>query len=291
MPRRPWYGRLRREPLVHFVVLGGLLFALHARFASDPIDLAGPVVIDGEWAAGVRAGLGRGLGRAPSQAELAEALAAAVDDELLYREALGLGLGRGDPIVRRRLIQRARFLYEDRAEQDPVDEAALAAYVQQHAKRYRTPERLQISHAFAAADRRADPEAAVRAWSIEIAAGQELQELGDAFAHGQNIGLRSAEDLDALFGSGFAASLQDVEVGKVLPLHSSYGWHAVRLEAREPARLPALASIRARVERDFSEDRRRNAVLTGLHRLRERVQVRVELDDDPQLRAALLERL
>lgn len=288
--RRPWLGRLVGEPLVHFVALGGLLFGLYANFGGDDTDLSGPVVIDGEWAQGVRAGLGHGLGRAPTQAELAEGLAVALDDELLYREALGLGLGRGDPIVRRRLIQRARFLYEDRAELGGVDEAELAVYLRDHAKRYRSPDRLRIIHAFAAADRRSDPESVVRGWSLAIAAGENPMGLGDAFAHGQRIGLRSAEDLDALFGAGFSARLEEVEVGDVVPLRSSYGWHAVRLEARAPAKLPALASIRARVERDFSEERRRRAVETGLHRLRERVPVRVELED-AELRAALMERL
>ncbi len=288
--QRPWLGRLLGEPLVHFVVLGGLLFGLYASFGGDDAELGGPVVIDGEWAHGVRAGLGRGLGRAPSQAELAEALAAALDDELLYREALGLGLGRGDPIVRRRLIQRARFLYEDRVQQGSADEAALAAYLRQHTDRYRSPDRLQITHVFAAADRRSDPESAARAWSLAIAAGETPVGLGDAFAHGQRIGLRSVADLDALFGTGFSAGLEEAEVGDVVPLRSSYGWHAVRLEARAPAKLPALESIRARVERDFSEERRRRAVETGLQRLRERVPVRVELED-AELRAALMERL
>jgi len=270
--------------LVLFVVLGVLLFGVHAAFAEET-RVDGEVVVDQEWARGVEAGLGRSLGRAPTSEELASALRTAVDEELLYREGLALGLDRGDPIVRRRLIQRTRFLHEDRAALGQASDEELAAYLAEHGERYRSPLRIGITHAFAATERHADPEAEAARLLAESDAGEPLENLGDPFSHGRAVGLRSLAQLDALFGAGFSKGLADVELGAAIVASSSYGWHAVRVDDRQPPALPELARIRARVERDWSEERREEAARSGLRRLYEDVELRIELDD-PQLRAA-----
>jgi len=278
---------LLREPLVHFSVLGGLLFAVNL-WLGDDLQEGSVVVVDQAWVAGVQAGLGRGLGRAPTTEELAEALSAAVDDELLFREGLALGLDRGDPIVRRRLIQKTRFLHEDRADLEGVSDEKLAAYLADHSERYLGAARLSLTHAFAATDRHDDPEAKAAGLLAELRAGGALEGLGDPFPHGQRIGLRTPADLEALFGQGFAAGLVGVGVGETVSLRSSYGWHVVRVEEREAASLPPLALIRARVERDRAEELRERAAKAGLERLREGAQLVLEVEDEG-LRAALQE--
>lgn len=280
---------LLREPLLHFAVLGGLIFAANAWFGEGAPE-GSAVVVDQAWVSGVEAGLGRGLGRAPTTAELAEALSAAVDDELLFREGLALGLDRGDPIVRRRLIQKTRFLHEDRAELEGVSDEELAAYLAEHHERYVGAARVGLSHAFAATDRHDDPEAKAAELLAEIRAGGALEGLGDPFPHGQRIGLRTPADLEALFGQGFAAGLGDVAVGETALLRSSYGWHVVRVDEREAASLPPLSLIRARVERDRAEELRERAAEAGLRRLREGAQIVLEVEDEG-LRAALKEAL
>ncbi|MCA9635594.1 MAG: hypothetical protein KC420_06135, partial [Myxococcales bacterium] len=163
---------LLREPLVHFVVAGGLLFGLH-RLVAPPPAIAGEVVIDREWARAVGGELGRALGRPPAADELAGALVDAVDQELLYREGLALGLDRGDPIVRRRVIQRARFLHEDRAELAAIDDAALAEELAAAPERYRLPPRIALTHVFVAGDRAEDPEAEARRLLAALEGGDD----------------------------------------------------------------------------------------------------------------------
>ncbi len=280
---------LLSEPLLHFSALGGLLFALNAGFGGESAEDSA-VVVDGAWVAGVEAGVGRGLGRAPTTEELAQALRAAVDDELLFREGLALGLDRGDPIVRRRVIQKTRFLHEDRAALEDVSDGALATYLSEHGERYTGSARIGLSHAFAARDRHEDPEARGAALLAEVDGGAALEGLGDPFAHGQRIRLRTAADLDALFGPGFAARLAGMEVGELALLPSSFGWHVVRVDAREAGEVPPLSLVRARVERDRAEELREQAAQEGLSRLRESAEIVVQIGDGP-LRAALEERL
>ncbi len=280
---------LLSEPLLHFSALGGLLFALNAGFGGGVAE-GSEVVVDRAWVAGVEAGPGRGLWRAPTTEELAQALRAAVGAELLLREGSALGLDRGDPIVRRRVIQKTRFLHEDRAAIEEVSDEELATYLREHRERYTGAPRVGLSHAFAARDGDEDPEARAAALLAEVRGGAALEGLGDPFAHGQRIRLRTASDLDALFGPGFAAGLAGIEVGEVALLPSSYGWHVVRVDAREPGEAPPLELVRARVERDRAEELRERAAEEGLERLRESAEIVLQLEDGP-LRRALEERL
>jgi hypothetical protein len=59
-------------------------------------------------------------------------------------------------------------------------------------------------------------------------------------------------------------------------LRSSYGVHLVLVEAREEARAPALAEVRAEVERDLLRAREEQASEAFYQTLRERYTVRIE---------------
>jgi parvulin-like peptidyl-prolyl isomerase len=60
------------------------------------------------------------------------------------------------------------------------------------------------------------------------------------------------------------------------PIRSSFGWHVVRVDERRPGGAPMLEQVRARVERDWRDDRRREADAEARHRLRARYVVRRE---------------
>jgi len=109
----PWWRRAAREPLLHFAILGALLFAVYAlargRRHGDgaaapgarPAIEVGAATID-RLADSFR----RAWKREPTRDELAEMTLDYVDDEILYREALAQGLDRDDPAVRRRMIEK-----------------------------------------------------------------------------------------------------------------------------------------------------------------------------------------
>jgi len=60
-----------------------------------------------------------------------------VREELLYREALKLGLEQHDYVIRRRLAQKLEFVAAAMVPQAPPDDAALQAYYAQHKADYR----------------------------------------------------------------------------------------------------------------------------------------------------------
>jgi parvulin-like peptidyl-prolyl isomerase len=84
-------------------------------------------------------------------------------------------------------------------------------------------------------------------------------------------------DVARLFGAGFVAALAELEPGRWAgPVESGYGLHVVLLRARVDGRLPALAEVRAAVEREWLAARRKEMVETAYRRLRDRYQVVVE---------------
>jgi len=102
---------LRRAPLLHFVLLGAVLFLIDARRAPTRPDAslreirmsqADVLAVRDEWK--------RRHGAAPGPAVMARLVADAVDEEVLHREALAAGLDRTDPLVRDRLARLGRFL-------------------------------------------------------------------------------------------------------------------------------------------------------------------------------------
>jgi peptidyl-prolyl cis-trans isomerase C len=284
MLRRVSRPRLRSEPLVHFAAIGCVLFALHAVCAPRTAD---SLTVDAARAAATQAALTRKLARTPTPAESAAALLLELDEERLYREALALGLDEGDPIVRRRMIQKLRFVQEDLADAEP-DDAALLALRDEHQGRYTAPARLAVTHVFAAHDRHADPRAAAQTFLTQLQAGADPTALGDLNVHGRSFGARPLSAYAGVFGDEFAAALSNMSEGTWSLAPSALGWHVVRVDARAPARLPDLATLRPRLRVDWDARRREAASEAAAADLRARYPILLK-NIEPDLAAALAE--
>ena len=103
--------------------------------------------------------------------ELAGLVEEAVKEDILYREALRLGLDRDDTIVRRRLAQKMTFMLEDGAAVALPTDRELGAYHAARGERYREPRRTTFVHVFLSDDRRADPAGDARALLDELTSG------------------------------------------------------------------------------------------------------------------------
>ena len=107
---------ITRAPALHFLALGALLFAISSLSAAPtPARGRDPIVISAERVDEIRDEYTRTMGAVPTANELAALIDREAEDEMLYREALLLGLDRGDPAVEWRVIEKMEFLYEDAA--------------------------------------------------------------------------------------------------------------------------------------------------------------------------------
>jgi hypothetical protein len=275
--------------LVHFLCLGGAA-ALGARWLASDAAPA-PIVVE---VAPLEAGGGR---------PAAAALAARVDDEILYREALlrgfdagdpviaarlgqnaefldlgageagvesarGLGLVQGDLVVRRRLIQRMRAAIEAPSWQEVPSDAELETYRAAHPGRFETPRRIAFRHVFFASARHANPiEAARRALAAARASGAPPS--GDpAFAPLEQP-LQTEVDLARFFGAEFAAALFDQPLGEWSgPLAVPGGAALVRVREARSARAASLSEVGARVKGALQQERAEAAVRAFLGKRR-----------------------
>ena len=122
--------KLLREPLAHFLVLGALVFTMF-QFAADRSDLQdGKIVVTRGKIEQLVTGFSRTWNRPPTRPELDGLVEDYIRDEVLYREALAMGLDKDDTIVRRRMRQKLEFLTERCERNRSAHRAGLAALAQ-----------------------------------------------------------------------------------------------------------------------------------------------------------------
>jgi hypothetical protein len=225
----------QRHALLCFVLFGGLLFLVDRLRQPAPL-LIPPEAIE--------------QGAAPQWLE----------DEVLYREALARGLGEGDLIVRRRLIQKMRQLLETGVDLAAPDEAVLAAWIEAHPARYGGLERIDFDHLFLS---RARHGAALTAEAQRLGAQLKAEPnldwaaFGDPHPAGTGVEGASGRDLERLFGSALASELGALPAGDWQPpLISAQGAHLVRIRQRE-LRPPDVAAVAQRAQRDWLIEQRR----------------------------------
>ncbi len=261
-------GKLRRwlrSPLLHFFVLGLVVFGLHAVLNLDAgTSRRDPHLVeitsaDIEF---LRTNWNRLMGREPRADELERLLDDFIREEVLYREALGMGLDQHDTVIRRRLAQKMDFLFKDLAEMNEPSDEEVRTYHDSNAERYRAPAMVSFTHVYFSPDLRGESAARdARATLADIRARgidpSETSSLGDRFMMQSYYPQQTYESAAWEFGRSFAAALPDIESGSWGgPVESGFGLHLVYLHERIEPRQPPLDEVRERVTQDLLADRR-----------------------------------
>ena len=267
-----------REPLVHFIVLGVAVFGVY-RWVAPPAP-SRQIVLSESVIRGLRQDHLRRNGALPTAEEEAALVRRFVDGEVLYREALALGLDRGDIIVRRRLVQKMEFLTEDLEPVPEPTDAELQAYLDAHRDHYAVAARVTLTHVFTSSDRHgAESEAIAAALREQLLAGGDPSSLGDPFLRGREFPQHTERELAAIFGAAFAARVMALPVGGWSePLRSSYGLHVVQVSDHRRGHEPSVSEVRTTLRQDWREERRDQASRAALDRLRRRYDIRIEGD-------------
>lgn len=267
--------RLLREPLLHFLILGALLFALYGSLHRGMFDAPDVIVLSRAKLESLALQFTQVWQRPPTPAEVQGLIESFEREEVLYREGLALGFDRDDPVVKRRIGQQVEFLLEGEALPAPSAQE-LEAWLAAHADDYRTPPRYSLRQIYFDRERHGDR------LSLEIAEAQE------ALARGESVGGDStllpaslshvsASEIANIFGPEFAAALVGLTVGVSSgPVESPFGLHLVELTLRDDARFAALAEVRPAVERDLQHARAEDANAAAYAKLRAKYTVRIE---------------
>lgn len=268
-----------REPLVHFLAIGALLFLVSSWRGGGPGS--NRIVITPGQIDSIVAGFARTWQRPPTEQELKALVDEHVREEIATREAMAMGLDRDDTIIRRRLRQKLEFLAEDTIDAATPTEAELQTWLDAHPEIFRKEVRLAFRQVYLSPDKRgaslASDVRALREQLSNASPDMDIEALGDSLMLPHDVRLSSSSEVARLFGEEFVDEVIKVEPGRWAgPIRSGYGWHIVFVRAREGGRMPVLAEVRAQVEREFTADRRQRQLQAMYTRLLDRYQVVIE---------------
>ena len=194
--------------------------------------------------------------RPPTETELFALVDGFVEEELLAREALALGLDQDDTIVRRRLAQKMAFLLDDAARLVKPADAELRTYYATKADRFLTPARVSFQQIYFSPNDRPDAASDARAALKAIPVAANPEAVGDPIALEPEFPDLDRQAVAGLFGEEFADAVFGLATGTWAgPVNSAYGLHLVRVTAVTPPTLLPFEAVRTKV---FEEWRPRN---------------------------------
>jgi peptidyl-prolyl cis-trans isomerase C len=273
--------RLARDPLIHFLVLGAVLFAAE-RLVSGGRGSASPPARDASSAAtDTRIALDadtrrllveeqtRSYGRPPTDAEMQSVIGRWLDEEVLYREGLARGLEKDDPRIRHLVAQKMSFVLEQALVLPAPTDQEREAWFDAHAERWAKPALVDFSQVFVQGD---DTKADERARGLlaQLEKGADPGGMGDTFSGGRRYRRRNIADLTESFGGDFTQGLAEQKEGTWALRRSRFGVHLVRIDKRSAAERPTLAEVRAEVEEDFKRAQRAEKLAAAIGVLRQR---------------------
>lgn len=262
--------RVLAEPLLHFFVAGVLLFVLFGVLNRGALQSPDEIVVDENRVAALRAQFERVWQRPPTQEELAGLIDAWVREEILYREGVALGLGRDDPVIRRRVAQKLDFISGEFVA-DTVTDEEMQTWLDEHEEEYRLEPVYSLRQVYVDPARHGDAVEDVLEGVRQQLGSGESEGVGDATMLPAVLGDASASEIARVFGRDFASGLADLPVGAWSgPIGSGYGLHFVRIDERTPGRAAELQEVRTAVERDLIAARRASAREAQFEALRSR---------------------
>ena len=251
---------LVREPLVHFLLLGALIFATF-KFISSETSQPGKILITQGRIESLEIAFSRTWRRPPTTGELEGLLRDYIREEVFAREAVALGLDKDDTIIRRRLRQKLEFVSEDvAAHAEPTDEQ-LRAYLKEHADAFRGDRRFTFRQVYLDPQRRGanlGRDAAQLLAQLRRSGSQaDIAALGDSLMLEHEFKALSASEAVKQFGEKYAAKLGEMPVGQWQgPIESGFGVHLVFMAERTDGSMPALEDVLPAVRREWTNARR-----------------------------------
>ena len=266
-----------KEPLLHFLLLGGALFLLfrltggtneadggdaQSQDTATQRSISNEIVVSTGQIESLVAQFEKVWQRAPTTQELTGLIEKFVRDEVLYREALKLELDRDDPIVRRRMGQKLEFFTEDIIALAKPTTKDLTDYLEAHPDAYRLESTFTFKQVYLDAKKRGegiDADLAALLESLRAdGASADISEAGDALILDQFYLANSQHDISRLFGREFAQGLLKAPTGTWHgPVKSGYGIHLVFISELIEGRSPPLETVREAVERDWTAAKRK----------------------------------
>jgi hypothetical protein len=259
--------RWLREPILHFAVIGIALFAAYGYLhrGATTVEPSRRILLTLDDLRQLDAYFEAQWHRQPTPDEFAQMVENKVREEVLYREALAMGLDKDDTIVKRRMAQKMQFLAEDVAAAHEPTTEELRAWYQKNTDKFALPSRVSFRHLYFSTDRRGSRARDDAASDLAKLAGQPedspiAASLADRFMFQDYYADRTSEALAKEFGPQFAVAVSKLTPHSWQgPIESGYGWHLVFVDAVVPGRVSDFEEVESDVKTAWLGDQKEQA--------------------------------
>ena len=273
--------KLVKDPLFHFLLIGVAFFVLFEWVGDDArteINQAVEIVVTEGRIRALSQNFAKVWQRPPTEQELDGLIQDHIREEILYREALAMGLDRDDTIVRRRMRQKIEFLSEDIASLNEPSDEELQAFLAADPERFREETRFSFRQVYVDTNKRGkSAEADALSLLAELREhGGDASGVGDQLMVEHRFDDEPEREVARALGSQFLNGIANCTIGSWQgPIQSGFGLHLVHVSERIDGRVPELAEVREAVEREWSAEARKKANEAFYEMLRERYTVTI----------------
>ncbi len=263
----PVLKRWLREPLLHFLLLGVALFAVYSytQRGRGGVESSRQIALSLDELRQMDVYFESQWHRQPTPVEFQAMVEDKVREEVLYREALAMGLDKDDTIVKRRMAQKMQFLAEDVAAAHEPSTAELKAWFAKNSNQFALPSRYSFRHLYFSPDKRGKNAQQDAARALAKISGQPedsalAASLADRFMFQDYYGDQATEAIAKEFGPQFAVAIEKLKPGSWQgPIESGYGWHLVFVGTVIPGRIPAFEEMEPDVKTAWLAEQKREA--------------------------------
>ncbi len=230
---------------MHFILIGAVLFGVDSLIAGQADD-PNRIELDQQVDAEAQQAFEAARGRKPDAAELKALRQVWLDNEVLYREGVALGLDKGDKSIRERVIFKALSMVDNNTKRPAFDDKVVREWFEKNRARYDIPQRFNFQEAVLSGE---VSEATVRSFVSALNSGNtpEVQAGLRVFTD------RPHANIVDSYGEEFATALESSPVGEWRALQTKGGWRAMRLEAVVPAEAADFERLRGVVTQDWTD--------------------------------------
>ncbi len=271
VPRNSALASLAREPLLHFLLIGALLFAVHAA-VTPSVNKERLIEVTPQVRQSIIDLYKEKHDIEPSKAELTRLIDNWILNEVTYREALAQGLDRGDDMIRERIMQKMRLLVFGNVTVEEPTRQQLLDWFEERRAQYDVPDVVSF---FEVPFTGPEAEHQAKTTLQQIESGSEPEEVR---LRAQIFADRPRPSIDSSFGKAFIDQIAALPTGKWTTLQSPDGWHIVRLDSFNPGHAARLDDIQTQLINEWKDDRARRL---GVAAIRDMAKAYVIRRDEP----------
>ena len=281
MPKQRLFLKLLHEPLFHFLLIGLVFFFLFSQLnTNDETTDSKNIVITQAKVDAMTASFLKQRGRNPLPKEMQSLIENEIREELLYREAIALGLDKDDGVVRRRLAQKMKYLFEDLAVIDKPSDDDLEKFLKENASTFTLPGTRSFYQVYLDPKMHKDrlDEETKKVWEhLQIISLENAFSLGDRSLLAYRFLNKRENDVINSFGESFSKKLFKAPINSWQgPFQSAYGIHFVYIDSKDEAILPELNKVRDDVLEAYKKKKVSEANEVFYKSLKSRYKIKVD---------------